>query len=314
MTNPPEIVDQPEKPASRSWRTALIALAALAVVLSAGAGTAGAATPARWIVFAAAPPGPPVNQLFRVESSGKGLRQITTGKLPSIAPAFSPDGKRIAFARGGAGIFTSNPDGTGLRRLTRNGRDSFPAWSPDGKQIAFMRDYKMAWNVHVMSSSGGGQRRLAKAPPAGRPNWLPDGLFVPAAGDLVRIDAATGHVLKYYDAEIDPVWGLNSVVVSPDASTIMYVGQRDADFGDMDCGDGPCQRFALYIEDVLKSKTPRKFAPDVGPAAFSPDGKSLAFAAQNGLVLRSLAGGTSKLISTGKAYISVASPPAWQPR
>ena len=62
-------------------------------------------------------------------------------------------------------------DGTALRRLTTNGRDSFPAWSPDGKQIAFVRPTKAAWSIYVMSSSGGQQRRLPKAPPSGRPTW-----------------------------------------------------------------------------------------------------------------------------------------------
>lgn len=292
----------------------LALLVALAVALTAVISAQGATAPARWIVFAATPPGPPVNQLYRVQPSGAGLRQITSATLPSTAPAFSPDGKRIAFVRGSVGIFTMNPDGTGLRRLTSNIRDSYPAWSPDGKQLAFVRPVDKQWRVHVMSASGTGLRQLPKGPPSGRPNWTTGGLLIPTGGDLARIDAKTGRVEKYYEADIDPIWGLNSVVVSPDRSTITFVGQRSADPGDTDCGEGPCQRFSLYIENVLTTKTPRVLAPDVGPATFSPDGKSLAFAARGGLVIWSLASGGSKLIQTGTAYISVGSPPAWQPR
>src|SRR5262245_10552420 len=110
----------------------------LVVLVALGIAAAAPAAPAKsgWIVFTATAPGVAVNQLFRIRPSGTGLRQITRGKLPSIAPAFSPDGRRIAFARGGAGIFAMSLDGTGLRRLTGNGRDSLPARSPDGKQIA----------------------------------------------------------------------------------------------------------------------------------------------------------------------------------
>ena len=63
----------------------------------------------------------------------------------STAPAFSPDGKRMAFIRplaGGArAIVLANPDGTGQRPLaTRAGSDPYedtaPAWSPDGTEIA----------------------------------------------------------------------------------------------------------------------------------------------------------------------------------
>jgi hypothetical protein len=172
-----------------------------------------------------------------------------------------------------------------------------------------------------MSSSGARPRRLVQAPPAGRPSWTSAGLLLSSGGDLVKIDPATGHVQKYYGAEVDAAWGLNTVAVSPDASTITFLGARHSNPGDMECGEAPCQRFALYIEDVRTVPKPGQIAPgarllvpDVGPAAFSPDGTSLAYAAQGGLVIRSVAAGTAKRISTGKAYISVAAPPAWQPR
>ncbi|HVP74804.1 MAG TPA: hypothetical protein VMS63_02190 [Gaiellaceae bacterium] len=296
----------------------MLQIASVALVLAtAAAATAGATAQVRWIVFSATPPGQHTEQLFRIQSSGEGLEQLTKGPYPSIAPAFSPDGKRIAFARTGVGILTTNVDGTGVHRLTTNGRDSFPAWSPDGRQIAFVRAYKATWALYVMSSSGAGQRRLPKAPPSGRPSWTAGGLLIPSGGDFLKIDPTTGHVLKYYGAEVDAIWGMNTVAVSPDRSTITYVGARAPEPGDKECGEGlengPCQRFALYKENVLKTKKPQRVVKDAGPASFSPTGRQLVFVSQGGLVLWSLAGSTSKVISTGDVYPTVAAPPVWQP-
>jgi Tol biopolymer transport system component len=292
----------------RGWR---IVLVAFAVVLAIAA-TAGASAERRWIVFSANPAGQNIEQLFRIHPAGDGIQQITTGAYSSVAPAFSPNGKRIAFARLGVGILTVNVDGTGLRRLTRNGRDSFPAWSPDGGRIAFVRPYQAAWTVHVMSSSGAADRRLPQAPPSGRPSWTAGGLLIPSGGDLLRIDPTTGHVQKYYGAEIDAVWGMNSVALSPNRSTITFVGARSAEPGDKECGEGPCPRFALYKENILKTKKPQRVVKDAGPATFSPNGTQLAFVAGGGLVLWSLAGGTSTPITTGDVTPTVSAPPAWQ--
>ncbi len=51
-------------------------------------------------------------------------------------PAWSPNGRRIAFTRAGA-VFTIRVDGTDERRL---GVGAHPAWSPDGARLAFDRD------------------------------------------------------------------------------------------------------------------------------------------------------------------------------
>jgi hypothetical protein len=296
----------------RMWGTLSLASVALAVVLGIAAGTAGAVSQSRWIVFSATSPGHLNAQLYRIHPSGDGIQQITTGAYSSIAPNFSHDGKRIVFARAGVGILTVNVDGTGLRRLTTNGRDSFPAWSPDGRHIAFVRPYKAAWTVFAMSSSGAGERRLPKAPPSGRPSWTADGLLIPSGGDLLKIDATTGHVLKYYGVDVDAIWGMNSVALSPGRSTLTYVGARSPDPGDKECGEGPCQRFALYKE-TFKGKKPQRVVKDAGPATFSPNGQQLAFVSNGGLVISSLAGSTSTHISTGDVYPTVSAPPAWQP-
>ncbi|MDX6485984.1 MAG: hypothetical protein QOF43_1137, partial [Gaiellaceae bacterium] len=275
---------------------------------------ASAPPPARWIVFAGTPPGVRASQLFRIRTSGKGLKQLTSGQLPSIAPNFSPDGKRIAFARNGVGILMMNIDGTGLHRLTTNPRDSFPAWSPDGTQITFVRPSTTAWNVVVMPAKGGKQSRLRQAPSSGRPTWSTHGFLIPSGGDLLRIDPLTGHVQKYYDADIDATWGMNTVAISPAATLLTFVGARNPDPGDLDCGDGPCPRFALYTESIKKASRPKLLAKDAGPATFSPDGRQLAFVAKGGLVLWTLANGTSRLVATGTAYPNATAPPAWQPR
>jgi WD40-like Beta Propeller Repeat len=293
----------------------LLLIASAALALGAVVATAGAAAPAKWVVFAALPPGQHVDQLFRIRTSGAGLAKITSGPYPSIAPAFSPDGKHLVFARSGVGILTMNVDGKAVRRLTTNGRDSFPTWSPDGKQIAFVRPTAAAWSIFVMSSSGRGQRRLAKAPPSGRPTWSANGLLIPSGGDLVKIDTGNGHVLKYFGTTIDAVWGLNTVALAPDDSTLTYIGAAAPEPGDKECGDAqPCQRFALYQEGLRPKHKPRLIKRNVGPAAYSRDGKQLAFVSRNTkLELMTLATGGSRMISIGANYATVAAAPAWQP-
>ena len=56
--------------------------------------------------------------------AGTDLRRLTSG----FDPAWSPDGSKIAFA-GGDGLFTIQPDGSNLRRLT-TGQHHDPAWRP----------------------------------------------------------------------------------------------------------------------------------------------------------------------------------------
>jgi Tol biopolymer transport system component len=269
----------------------------------------------QWIVFTADPPSVGVEQIFRIQPSGKGLKQLTRGQYPAQAPVFSPNGKRLAFARLGGGIFSMNLDGTGLRRLTGNGRDSFPAWSPDGRQIAFLRPTVKGWRVFVMSASGAGERRLPMAPPAGRPSWTGRGLVIPTQGDLARIDPRSGRVQKLFGALIDATTGMDGATVSPDLSTTTFVGSRKPDPGDKECGDNMgCPRFALYIQDLRKHKAPRILARDAGPAGFSQDGKSVAFVAKNRIVLWRLENGKSTKVATGKVSPTASSPPAWQPR
>ena len=85
--------------------------------------------------WGAAPSNPPTSS---------GLRPLTM--LPGFqehSPAFSPDGRLVAFARAGPGedygIHLAQVDGGSVLRLTRGRHDWCPDWSPDGGSIAFTR-------------------------------------------------------------------------------------------------------------------------------------------------------------------------------
>jgi Tol biopolymer transport system component len=85
------------------------------------------------------------------------------------APNWSPHGMSIVFARAG-GLARMRADGTGVRQLARRGME--PAWSPDGRRIVYSRGDAL-WTMRVR---GDGVRRLT-APATneefGAPDWQP---------------------------------------------------------------------------------------------------------------------------------------------
>src|SRR4051812_34234077 len=82
--------------------------------------------------------------LFVIGLAGE-ARQITDGPCDHLGPAWSPDGKRLVFARAREGardghlndIWTCAPDGSDARKLTAKVSSAASAvWSPDGTTIA----------------------------------------------------------------------------------------------------------------------------------------------------------------------------------
>jgi Tol biopolymer transport system component len=143
--------------------------------------------------------------IYVVGADGRGLRNLTRAScsgfcLTNEEPAWSPDGKRIAFVRtiGPApagrharvvGIFVMNADGTHVRELTqRRGtsvtEDHAPSWSPDGKRIALVSVNVTAKPagasvLYVIGANGASPRAVRSMPhgwpAAGAPSWSPDG-------------------------------------------------------------------------------------------------------------------------------------------
>src|SRR5262249_43348758 len=106
-------------------------------------------------------------------------------------PAWSPDGRSIAFTRRFCGFFNGvntatseihviNVDGSEQRLLTRHqARDSDPpelAWSPLGNEIAFVSRNDGDLEIYLVNVDGSEQRKLTQHTVRDRnPVWSPDG-------------------------------------------------------------------------------------------------------------------------------------------
>jgi len=140
----------------RSLSISIIALIALAVSASAAL----AASP-RAVVYSKSTTvgGEVKGGLFAVKSGH--LNQITEDPTDT-EPAFSADGRTIAFVRGGD-LFSIRPDGSGQRQLTSGVEvDSAPLVSPDGKRVVFERRATAGAPADLLSvrALGGGLHAL----------------------------------------------------------------------------------------------------------------------------------------------------------
>jgi serine/threonine protein kinase len=104
-------------------------------------------------------------------------------------PAFSPDGKQLAFASSGGPGEVSHiyvkliGAGTPLRLTNSTKSDFAPVWSPDGRYIAFVRESDQGSEVLSVPSLGGPERQLRHIDYSGLTwarnlAWSPDGKLI----------------------------------------------------------------------------------------------------------------------------------------
>jgi len=126
-----------------------------------------------------------------VEKGGANVRPLGSTPVAGWQPAWSPDGKRIAFVsfRDHNGqscesgdclpngeLYVVGTDGSGLNRLTRStADDQHPTWSPDGTRIAYASGYDDLHAGHppwlYIRPAGGGPAKLLRRGIVADPAW-----------------------------------------------------------------------------------------------------------------------------------------------
>jgi Tol biopolymer transport system component/DNA-binding winged helix-turn-helix (wHTH) protein len=220
----------------------------------------------------------------RADSPAPGLRirPFTGADQDAAQPAFSPDGKYLAFAREGmreeeSGIFVGAIGGDHQIQLTKSRHDRSPAWSPDGKRIVFSRWSEDHCQIFTVPSEGGAEQRIDTGnvvPRRGELNWSPDGKFIAFnGGDAI-------HLVNLQTSAVRPLTNPPPTAedrapsFSADGSRVMFVRSRGSGFPEevkTISADGG--------EEILLTSVA---AEVVGTPRWSADGKSVIFSSNFG--------------------------------
>lgn len=168
--------------------------------------------------------------IYSMNADGSNLVQLTN--VSDNAPAWSPNGTKIAFERlfnGNGDIMAMNADGSSVVNLTNtpNAADFNPKWSPDGTKVLFVSNRTGTDCIFVMNADGSNLIQLTTGADKEQPDWSPDGSKI-AFHTL-------GGVFKIWTMNAD---GSNQVQISagedseadwsPDGTKLVFTTTRNA--------------------------------------------------------------------------------------
>ena len=215
-------------------------------------------------------------EIYVMDDDGGNQRRVTVHRGVDEYPAWSPDGKKIAFVsnrnnvnKDRRQIWVIGADGRNPTRLTDGVVDTHPDWSPDGTKILYdahlvPEGHNLAPGGIILMDADGNNKRLL-TPNGGQPSWSPDGKRI---AFISGRNAGDDHHIFVMDVDGQNRLQLTHDVVhkrfpswSPDGKRIAYVGEN-----------------VIWVVDS-DGENPRQLTGHVAGEhpAWSPDSKSLAF-------------------------------------
>jgi tricorn protease len=214
-------------------------------------------------------------------------KRLTNSLGDEHQPAFSPDGKLLAYVRGKGDLVVAEADGSNPKVLFKHWGTIWYSWSPDSEWLAFSRD-DQAFNeeVWLVPAKGGEAVDISQHPcEDARPVWSPDGrrLYWLSKRHANRMGLWAVYLTKADDERTPEEW----LELFEDESAKKPVA-REAAAGEDEGTERPEQRkgkraarpVAIDFEAIFERARPVTDVPgDVGEFAVSPDGRSVAFVA-----------------------------------
>lgn len=246
-------------------------------------------------------------------------------------------------------LYTMNPDGTGVSRLTDDQHEEgTPEWSPDGTRISFHSSgfddgSCCSRNVYVMDSDGTGRQQLTTTPNTmqgenTQATWAPDGSWLAFVStrsdpyddrDIYRMDAdgTDQQQLTFADPEGETPARVSDEQpsISPDGTKIAFASNTHYD--DPESGSYHVDQLDIYVMNSDGTGEPRRLTSDAAYAyplakqstnpVWSPDGSRIAYESTRDLsgnseiwVVNSDGSGEPVNVSNDPSWDS---DPAWSP-
>lgn len=249
------------------------------------------------------------HELQIADADGQNPQVMLRSRHSIISPAWSPDGKRLAYVSFELGkpVVYVQTLATGQRVPVANfkGNNSAPAWSPNGSQLAVVLSRDGISQIYTMGADGSGLRRVMRSPLIDtEPQYTPDGnslIFTSDRGgspQIYRVPVSGGDAQR-----ITFNGGYNiSPALSPDGNNLVYVTRRNG-------------AFRLALQDMAGGSEQLLTAgPDDESPSFAPNGMQVLYSSvQNGRSVLAVTSVDGRVRQTLSALNGKVREPVWGP-
>jgi Tol biopolymer transport system component len=265
---------------------------------------------------------PPNADIYLVDADGGNGLRLTDAPGADVEPAWSPEGRSLAFSSDRHGdpdslhIYTMSAGGKEVQRLTSAFAEAdSPSWSPDATEIAFRACCEAGDEIYTIESDGSDPVQVSDEPDDGAsgaywPAWSPDGSTIVhnriRYNPETQTDSEALYLMSSHGTEVKrltpefffdgaPTW-------SPDGTRIAFAARRDAD-----------EASVIFVMNADGSGL-NVVREEAGVPAWSPDGTKIAFASDvdgdSEIYVMSPDGTDVEQLTNNDVHDS---DPAWQP-